>query len=143
MPPGESSRRRQRRNALRILFEMDINQTSIKEVLDSKRAVGEVSPGEYTVRIVEGVDGHLRQLDGVIKKYAEGWELERMPRVDRNILRMALYELFFMEDIPTGVTIDEAVELAKEFSTVDSGKFINGVLGKVSRDREAGIVEIS
>lgn len=61
-----------------------------------------------------------------------------MPLVDRNILRMSLYELFYMEDIPPGATIDEAVELAKSFSTEDSGKFVNGVLGRVNRDRDAG-----
>lgn len=137
MTKGQSSRSHQRRYALRILFEMDINRTSVAEVLEGKRMVGEDEPGEFAVELIEGVIKHLSELDEIIASYAEGWELERMPRVDRNVLRMALFELFFT-DIPTGVTIDEAVELAKSFSTEDSGKFVNGLLGRVNRDREAG-----
>ena len=135
---ADSSRRRQRRSALRILFEMDINRTGLDEVVKNKKMVGEPEPTEFTLQLAKGVTGHLRELDKVISSYAEGWDLERMPLVDRNILRIALYELFFVEDIPPAVTIDEAVDIAKELSTEDSGKFINGVLGVVNRDREAG-----
>ena len=137
MTRGQSSRSHQRRYALRILFEMDINQSTVREVLDGKRMVGEDEPGQFAIEIVEGVIAHMCELDDIIKRYAEGWELDRMPRVDRNVLRIALYELFFT-DIPPGVTIDEAVELAKSFSTEDSGKFVNGLLGCVNRDKEAG-----
>ncbi len=133
-----TGRSKQRRYALRILFEMDINNSTLVEVLEGKRQVGEDEPGEFTIGLVRGVGGHLLEIDRVISDYSEGWDLERMPGVDRNVLRMSLYELFFVEDIPPGVTIDEAVELAKAFSTDDSGKFINGVLGRVNRDREAG-----
>lgn len=133
-----SQRSKHRRNTLRILFEMDINGSTLVEVLEGRRQVGEERPGEFALDLVKGVRMNIEAIDRVISRYAEGWELERMPRVDRNILRMALYELFFMEDIPPGATIDEAVELAKAFSTEDSGKFINGVLGRVNRDRESG-----
>jgi transcription antitermination protein NusB len=139
----DSSRGRQRRNALRILFEMDINRTGLEEVIRNKKLVGEVEPTEFTLQLVEGVTEHKAALDRMISRYAEGWDVERMPRVDRNILRIALFELFYVEDIPTGVTIDEAVDIAKEFSTEDSGKFINGVLGRVNRDRETGDVEMT
>jgi transcription antitermination protein NusB len=137
MTRGQSSRSHQRRYALRVLFEMDINRSTVKEVLDGKRLVGEDEPGEFAIQLVDGVIKNMPDLDNVIKQYAEGWDIERMPRVDRNVLRMALYELFYM-DTPAGVAIDEAVELAKSFSTVDSGKFVNGLLGTVNRDREAG-----
>ncbi len=116
---------------------MDINGSSVAEVLDGKRKVGEEGPGDFAVELLEGVTRHMPDLDDIIARYAEGWELDRMPRVDRNVVRMALFELLFT-DIPTGVTIDEAVELAKSFSTEDSGKFVNGLLGRVNRDREAG-----
>jgi N utilization substance protein B len=138
MAKGLSSRSRQRRYALRILFEMDINGSSPEEVLEGKSRVGEEAPGEFTLDLVRGVEEQRPELDRIISDYAEGWDLERMPLVDRNILRMSLYELFYMEDIPSGATIDEAVELAKSFSTEDSGKFVNGVLGRVNRDRDAG-----
>ena len=138
MPKGLSSRSRQRRNALRVLFEIDINKSSLDEVLEGKSRVGEEAPGDFALDLVRGVEKQRRELDGIISDYAEGWDIERMPLVDRNILRMSLYELFYMEDIHAGATIDEAVELAKSFSTEDSGKFVNGVLGRVNRDREGG-----
>jgi len=142
MTRGQSSRSHQRRYALRILFEMDINRTTMREVIDAKREVGEDPPGEFAYSLAEGVVSHMSDIDAVISEYAEGWDIERMPRVDRNILRMALYEIFFT-DVPPGVTIDEAVELAKAFSTEDSGKFVNGLLGRVNRDREAGELSLS
>jgi N utilization substance protein B len=121
---------------------MDINRTSIKEVIDAKREVGEDAPGEFTYQLVTGVVDHMSELDAVIGRYAEGWDVDRMPRVDRNVVRMALYELFFT-DTPASVTIDEAVELAKSFSTEDSGKFVNGLLGRVYRDKESGVLSLS
>ncbi len=141
MTKGQSSRSHQRRYALRVLFEMDINRSTVREVLDGKRKVGEEEPGEFAIELVEGVIRHMPRLAEVISRYAEGWDLDRMPRVDRNVLRMALFELFYT-DIPPGVTIDEAVELAKAFSTAESGKFVNGLLGRVNRDREAGTVSL-
>ena len=138
MPKWLSSRSRQRRYALRILFEIDINKSSLDEVLEGKSRVGEDAPGDFVLDLVRGVEKQRPELDSIISEYAEGWDLERMPLVDRNILRMSLYELFYLEDIPSGATIDEAVELAKSFSTKDSGKFVNGVLGRVNRDRDAG-----
>jgi transcription antitermination protein NusB len=141
MTKGQSSRSHQRRYALRILFEMDINRSTVKEVMEGKRLVGEDEPGDFAIQLVDGVIKNMPEIDEVIKQYAEGWDLDRMPRVDRNVLRMAIYELF-LTDTPPGVTIDEAVELAKSFSTVDSGKFVNGLLGTVNRDREAGVLSL-
>lgn len=139
MSKGTSSRSKQRRYALRILFEVDINESSVAEVLEAKRDAGEDKvPGEFTVDLVSGVQKHRVEIDRVISRYSEGWDLARMPGVDRNILRMSLCELLFMDDVPPGATINEAVELAKAFSTSDSGKFINGVLGRINRDLDAG-----
>ncbi|MBN2167882.1 MAG: transcription antitermination factor NusB [Actinobacteria bacterium] len=134
MAAGIGSRRKQRRNVLRILFEMDINRSTVEDVLKGKRLAGEEVPGEFGIEIIRGVNAHINGLDKVISRYSQGWDIERMPLIDRNILRMALVELFFISDIPPAVSIDEAVELAKTFSTEDSGKFVNGVLGKIYRD---------
>lgn len=136
MPKGESRRRRQRRYALRLLFEMDINDSRLEDVLEAKSRIGEDPPSEFALELTRGVAEHQVELDETISKYTEGWDIGRMPLVDRNILRMSLFELLYVSDIPAGVTIDEAVELAKEFSTKDSGKFVNGILGRINRERE-------
>ncbi len=140
--PLSSARSKQRKHALRILFEIDINKTSIDEVLEGKRMSGEQIPGEFAVSLARGVLEKRDFIDGVISEYSEGWEISRMPVVDRNILRMALFEIFFCEDVPVGACINEAVELAKVFSTEDSGKFINGMLGRIYRDVESGKISL-
>ena len=141
MAKGQSSRSHQRRAALRVLFEMDINRTTMAEVINAKREVGEDHPGEFAYQVIKGVTEHLAEIDDVIQRYAEGWDLDRMPRVDRNVLRMAIYEIFFT-DVPPGVTIDEAVELANAYSTGESGKFVNGLLGGVNSDMESGVLSL-
>ena len=134
MAAGLSGRRKQRRRALRILYEMDINNASVEEVLKGKRLAGEESPGEFAIELIRGVNKNVKAIDKVISDYAQDWDVDRMPLIDRNILRMSLVELFFKDDIPPATTIDEAVELAKTYSTIDSGKFINGVLGKINKE---------
>jgi N utilization substance protein B len=91
----------------------------------------------YTRALVEGVSAHREELDGIIRKSAEHWSLERMPVVDRNVLRLGIYELIYT-DVPTGVVIDQAVTLAKMLSTEDSGRFVNGLLGRVAREKRPG-----
>lgn len=86
---------------------------------------------DYTVRLVEGIIANRSRLDDLLAEHAEGWTLSRMPAVDRSLLRLGLYELLFVPDVPDAVVIDEAVELAKSLSTDESPKFVNGVLGKV------------
>lgn len=92
----------------------------------------------FATTIIAGVVEHLDDIDAVIRAYAERWPLERMPVVDRNLLRIALFELLHGTETPPGVAINEAVELAKLLSTEDSGRFINGVLGRVARERRLG-----
>ena len=86
---------------------------------------------EYTVRLVEGVDAHASDVDRLIDEHASGWSLERLPDVDRAILRMATFELLWADDVPDAVVIDEAVELAKALSTDESPAYVNGVLGAI------------
>jgi len=91
---------------------------------------GSVAP-DYAVELVEGVASHRDRIDEILSTYAEGWTLDRMPGVDRGILRLGLYELLWRDDVPDAVAIDEAVELAKSLSTDDSPRFVNGILGRI------------
>ena len=91
----------------------------------------------YARDLVEGVQAHRADIDELIARYADRWELQRMPIVDRNLLRIGLFELLWGADVPVAVAINEAVELAKAMSTDDSGRFINGLLGRIVEDRSA------
>jgi N utilization substance protein B len=92
---------------------------------------------DYTVRLVEGVDGHAAEIDRLIDTHATGWSLERLPDVDRAILRMAVFELLWEDDVPDAVVMDEAVTLARTLSTEDSPGFVNGVLGAIADTKVA------
>lgn len=119
--------------ALKILYQVDVNQDKLDEVLkdfwESWPASDDVR--EFAEQIVRGTIKNLSQIDSVINKYAENWEMNRMAVVDRNILRFAVFELLFMDDIPPKVTINEAVNMAKKYSQDEAGKFVNGVLDKI------------
>ncbi len=129
------ARRKARKRALDILYEADLRGVPIPEIL--RAVLGRIEPPkpvqlDYTVALVEGVSAHLDRIDELIASYAEGWTLERMPPVDRNLARIAVYELLYAEDIDDPVAISEAVELAKQLSTDDSPRFLNGVLGRIA-----------
>jgi N utilization substance protein B len=91
-----------------------------------------VRPDEFTVELVEGVETHQAELDDTIRRFARDWKLERMPALDRALLRLGIFELQHRPEIPTGAVITEAVELAKRFSTEESGRFVNGMLAAVA-----------
>ena len=91
-------------------------------------------PEPFAVELVDGVGDHLDEIDATIRAYAQGWTLERMPSLDRALLRIGVFELTYRPDVPTGAVISEAVELAKTFSTDDSGRFVNGLLSAVAAD---------
>jgi N utilization substance protein B len=114
-----------RRRALDILFEADLLERPVAEVLARP-------PDAYTVELVDGVARLLPELDARIREAAEHWTIERMPLVDRNLLRLAAFELVERPEVPTAVVLDEAIELAKLLSTADSGRFVNGVLGHIA-----------
>jgi len=126
-------RRRAREAALGVLFQMDLGKLSLGEALDSVQAP-DWPPDDWAlvVTLARGTRAHLSEIDAVIAGVAEHWTLERMATVDRNILRMAIFELV-NADTPVGVVINEAVELAKRYSTEESGRFVNGMLGKIVR----------
>lgn len=131
-----TARGKARKQALDILFESDIRNSSPIELL-STRLVDVEGPDarpvrEYAQVLVKGVVEHRRKIDELISTYAQGWDMDRLPAVDRNVLRIAIYELLWCEDIPDAVAIDEALTLAKLLSTDESAGYIHGVLGRIS-----------
>ncbi|MGI8867633.1 MAG: transcription antitermination factor NusB [Mycobacteriales bacterium] len=127
-----AARSKARKRALDLLFEADVRGTDAVSTVAERIAAGAGPPlADYALTLIEGVVQQRARIDEVIATYAEGWEISRMPGVDRNVLRIAVWELLWGE-VPDGVAINEAVELAKTLSTDDSPRFINGVLGRVA-----------
>jgi N utilization substance protein B len=130
-----TTRRRARKRALDVLYEADLRDASIGGTLAATVARLEAPRPlylDYTERLVRGVEEHRERIDELIGSYSEGWTLERMPPVDRNLARIAVFELLYADDIDTPVAISEAVELAKQLSTDDSPRFLNGLLGRIA-----------
>lgn len=125
----EDQRSEARERALGLLYEADAKGIPVGEVL----AALPVPPDPLAVLLVEGVEAHQTRVDELIAAHAKGWTIARMPVIDRSVLRIATFELLERPDVPTAVILDEAVELAKSFSTDDSGRFVNGVLATIAR----------
>ncbi|GIH59499.1 MULTISPECIES: transcription antitermination factor NusB [Microbispora] len=125
-----SARGKARRRALDVLFEAEARQVSPLNVLAERVERADPPVNEYTSFLVEGVVRHLDRIDELISTYAEGWTLERMPAVDRNVLRGGTYEMLWSEEVPEGVVISEWVHLAAELSTDESPQFVNGLLAR-------------
>ena len=124
------ARREARERAFSLLYEADTKGSAPQAVLDELP----VAPDSFTVALVAGVGGHQARIDSLIERHSIGWALDRMPAVDRALLRMATYELIDRPDIPTAVSISEAVDLATQYSTEESGRFVNGVLSAVAAE---------
>ena len=122
------SRREARERALELLYESYAKDVSVSAVLEGLT----VSPDPYAVELVRGIEDRADEVDGFISTFAKGWTIDRMPVMDRTILRVAVLELMARPDVPVAVVISEAVELAKRYSTEESAPFINGVLSAVS-----------
>lgn len=134
-------RTRAREFALQILYQIDITGDSPTDVLDNfwayyQEEEVDSSIKDFVVTIVKGVSENLNTIDEKIAKYATNWQLDRMAVVDRNILRLASFELLYCNDIPLKVSINEAVELAKRFSGEEAGKFVNGILDKIKPEKK-------
>ena len=125
-----SARRKARKRALDILFEADMRSVSASALFE-ERPSDELSQGEYAKALVLGVDQHREKIDELIHTYAEGWDMDRMPTIDRNLLRIALFEILWTPDLDDKIAVSEAVEIAQELSTKDSAAYINGILGRV------------
>ena len=129
-------RRAAREWAVQLLFQLDFNPTELGiafgDFWEKKKA--STRARTFTESLVEGVDANRATIDEKIQNYADNWDLKRMAAVDRNIIRLAMYEMLFRDDIPPIVTINEAVDLAKAFSGFQSGKFVNGILDRARKD---------
>ena len=125
-----SARRKARKRALDFLYEADIRSASAIELLGS-REESELSERDYVLELLVGVKTNKVKIDELITTYAQGWDMDRMPAIDRNILRIALFEILFKSDLDDQIAASEAVEIATELSTDDSAKYINGVLGRI------------
>jgi N utilization substance protein B len=136
-----SARSKARKAALDLLYEADIRGTNAVETLNLRDIVEEGPDArpirEYTRELVNGVGDNFRKIDELITTYAQGWDMDRLPAVDRNILRVGIYEILWSETTPDGVAIDEALTLAKELSTDESAGYIHGVLGRISSIKES------
>ncbi|WP_018600315.1 transcription antitermination factor NusB [Mycobacterium sp. 155] len=133
---GDRGRHQARKRAVDVLFEAEARGLTPETVADGRIALAEDDPeisalNPYTVTVARGVTEHAAHVDDLISAHLQGWTLDRLPAVDRAILRVAVWELLHAEDVPEPVAVDEAVELAKELSTDESPGFVNGVLGQV------------
>jgi transcription antitermination protein NusB len=128
-----SARSKARNRALDVLFEAEQRSASAFQVLKDRREKTDQTINPYTADIVEGVVAMQERIDEFLQTYSQGWPLERMPAVDRIILRIGTWELLYNDDIPDGVAVSEAVELAKTLSTDESPSFINGLLGRLQQ----------
>ncbi|MCD1260688.1 transcription antitermination factor NusB [Paenibacillus athensensis] len=139
-------RRVARELAIQSLYQMEMNEVAAREAAltviheaendnEAQLAVGDekITP-DYVVELVEGTSARKEQIDQLLAEYLKGWQIDRLSRVDREVLRLAAYEMIFRDDVPPKVVVNEAIELAKHFGTEDSGKFVNGVLGKMIKE---------
>ena len=129
-------RRLSREVSLKVLFQVDLVHTNIEETLkntfENDKYSDEVK--EFALTLVKGVMSNLAEIDKVIKNYTNNWSLERITNIDRSILRIAIYEILYLPNIPKSVSINEAVELAKKYGTKSSFSFVNGVLGRINKN---------
>lgn len=130
-----SARGKARKRALDLLFASELRGESALDALDRAIAEGEGPTNPYTSTLVLGVVEHQPEIDALLKGSAQGWTLERMPAVDRNVLRLGVYELLYVDDVPDAVAISEAMNLVRDLSTDESPTFVNGVLGAIQRTR--------
>ena len=131
-----SARSKARKRALDFLYEADIKKIQAVELFRA-RGAAELSQEPYVLTLLSGVAEHINKIDELIITYAQGWDMDRMPPVDRNILRIAIYEILWAADIDLQVACDEAVELAKSISTDESSSYINGVLGRIIKLKDS------
>jgi len=123
--------------ALKVLYQRDVTprtvEEAIKNFIDSQDDPVTEESVEFMTRLVNGVNENLQRIDDAISRYATNWQLKRMAIIDRNVLRLGVFELYYADDIPPKVTINESVELAKKYGDIDSSKFVNGILDKIHK----------
>ena len=127
-----AARSKARKRALDILFEAEMQGVQVSATLARRLASADPPLNEHTVTLVEGIIAHRERIDELLSTYAVGWTLDRMPAVDRNVLRIGVFEIVYRDDVPDAVAISEAVNLVRDLSTDDSPGFVNGLLGRIA-----------
>jgi N utilization substance protein B len=127
-----AARSKARKRALDILFEAEMQGVQVSATLARRLASADPPLNEHTVTLVEGIIAHRERIDELLSTYAVGWTLDRMPAVDRNVLRIGVFEIVYRDDVPDAVAISEAVNLVQDLSTDDSPGFVNGLLGRIA-----------
>jgi transcription antitermination protein NusB len=130
-----AARTKARKRALDVLFESEVRGLPLDGTLEERLAAQDPPIGGYSVELVRGVFEHQERIDELLTTYSEGWTLDRMPSVDRNVLRLGVFELLYAGDVPDAVALSEAVSMVRELSTDESPSFVNGVLGGILRDK--------
>lgn len=130
-----AARTKARKRALDVLFESELRGLPLRETLDERIVAGEPPVNEYTVTLIRGIEQHQARIDELISTYAQGWTIDRMPAVDRNVLRLGVFEILYVETVPDAVAVSEAMSLVRDLSTDESPSFVNGVLGNILRDK--------
>ena len=132
-----AARSKARKRALDVLFECEVRGLPLGQTLDERVVAADPPVNEYTVRLIRGISEHQARIDELVATYAQGWSLERMPAVDRNALRIGVFEILYVDGVPDAVAISEAMALVRDLSTDDSPAFVNGVLGNIVRNKPA------
>ena len=127
-----AARSKARKRALDILFEAEMQGVQVSATLARRLASADPPLNDYTVTLVEGIIAHRERIDELLSTYAVGWTLDRMPAVDRNVLRIGVFEIVYRDDVPDAVAISEAVNLVRDLSTDHSPGFVNGLLGRIA-----------
>ena len=138
-----AARSKARKRALDILFEAEQRGLSVLPMLRDRIPTADPPISEYAVSLIEGVVAHQVRIDALLSSYAIDWTLDRMPPVDRAVLRIAVFELLWVPDVPDAVVVSEAVELATALSTDESPRFINGMLGRISDDKLQVVAQVA
>ena len=131
----EGKRRKARESVLKLLYSLEFNPASPQNAIENLQTISKkIYIDDFTKEIFTGVLENLSQIDDYIKKYTKNWKFERIALVEKNIMRIAIYEMLKRPDIPNIVSINEAVDIAKKYSNQDSGKFVNGILDKINKE---------
>jgi len=125
------TRKMAREEAFILIFEKAFNDSTVEEILEIAADVRDLVPDEYINTVFKGVFDNLEELDGIISEKAVGWKISRISKTALSVLRLSIFEIKFMEDIPPSVSINEAVELAKKYATTEDASFVNGILSTV------------
>ncbi len=128
------TRKQARENAFILIFEKSFNDTSLEELLETAKSVRDFETDDYVEKVLFGVYDNIEKIDAIISENAKGWKIERISRVVLSLVRLAIYEILEMSDIPNNVSINEAVVLCKEYATEEDAAFLNGILGTVVRN---------